>query len=89
MLALAYVEANECAGCGGWRPETTDPRGDPNNPAREFDWHVDLPVRCHRCTKLADTAERYQRDARRPHALFYSVEKVSRVRTVPTAPTTR
>lgn len=80
MLALAYVEAHECPGCGGWRPETTDPRGDPNNPAREFDWVVSNPSRCHRCTALANKAGPYQKDAPHSHALSFRPERVPRRR---------
>lgn len=51
VLALLDYEAQQCSGCGGYLPDTTDPDGK---------WVAGLPSRCFRC----DAVQRKQQDYR-------------------------
>lgn len=66
MLALALYESDRCGGCGGLLLETTDP-------GAEDMYRAELPVRCHRCTAIAEAVDRY-RDTTHPHALMFPVK---------------
>lgn len=77
MLALEQLEANTCPGCGGWLPETTDPDTDTDEPTAHWQWHVDNPTRCHRCTAIARKREGY-RDTDHAQALLFPAVKVPR-----------
>lgn len=64
--ALQAYEAQLCGGCGGHRPETTDPAHDYNNPTSVLVYQAvpGTPVQCHRCAAI-DRSQR-ETDARRP-----------------------
>jgi hypothetical protein len=65
MLALARYRDDLCPSCHGDMHETTDIAND--------DGYRSLPpIRCHRCTELARSAERY-RDEPHPGALLHQV----------------
>jgi hypothetical protein len=68
MLALADVEANEHAACGGDLEETTDPANDGH-------YKVSMPVRCHKCTALeiAKEAHSTRGEVRHGDALLWPV----------------
>jgi hypothetical protein len=40
VLALLEYESQQCSGCGGWMPETTDP---------DARFEASPPYRCYRC----------------------------------------
>jgi hypothetical protein len=73
MLALAAWRDSRCSGCGGDLVETTAEENDgtPGNGA----YLPLLPIRCHRCTALAQSEETYRKaDTPHPHALIHRVE---------------
>lgn len=73
MLALALHRASRCNQCGGDLAETTSPDND-GSPGNGVYLPL-LPVRCHRCTALSKSEERYRKDkAEHPHALMHRVE---------------
>lgn len=43
MLALIDFEAQQCTGCGGFLPDTTDP---------DTQWEAEPPHRCRRCDAM-------------------------------------
>jgi len=45
VLALLDFEEKSCSHCGGWLPDTTDPKNEGKYQALD-------PIRCHRCTAL-------------------------------------
>src|SRR5690606_3854254 len=45
VLALAEYERSVCGGCGGWLPETTDPKNEGRYVSKGA-------IRCHRCDVL-------------------------------------
>lgn len=61
VLSLIEHEGQQCAGCGGYLPETTDP-------ANESRYQTDLPRRCFRCDGIQIRQAQYT-DAVRPSAL--------------------
>jgi hypothetical protein len=71
MLALHLWQDLRCHRCGGDLTETTDPANDgsPGNSA----YRAQEPVRCHRCTALAVSEERYRKNDH-PHALIHRVQ---------------
>jgi hypothetical protein len=75
MIALAAWRDSRCGQCGGDLAETTSPDNDgsPGNGRYE----PELPIRCHRCTALSVSEQRY-RDAKaeHPHALMHQVRHV-------------
>jgi hypothetical protein len=72
MVALALWEQRRCGGCGGDLDETTSPH-------MEDGYEALLPVRCHRCTALSRSEERYRKPVKgqvatpHPHALIHQV----------------
>lgn len=68
VLALLDYEADQCRGCGGQLSETTDPD-------TEGKWKVQLPVRCHKCTALAEHQQAYA-ETKHNHALLWAAERV-------------
>lgn len=67
-LVLALDTVPRCPACGG----------DPalcQDPARQFDWTVPDPVRCHRTTTLREAQQRFSQgvDAEHPDALMWGV----------------
>ena len=53
MLALAEFEKQQCGGCGGWLPDTTDV-------LRSDGYVADHPLRCHRCEALTIMRKKVQ-----------------------------
>lgn len=72
MLALALWRDERCSGCGGDLVETTAEEHD-GSPGHSG-YRPLLPVRCHRCTALAASEEKYRKDSPHPHALIHRVE---------------
>lgn len=66
MLALQAYENSCCTGCGGFLPDTTDPKS-------EEAFRVEA-ARCHRCTAIAQEADGYKENDH-PQALLYRVER--------------
>lgn len=67
MLALQAYEDLTCSGCGGLLPDTTAE-------GAEDSYRVPNPLRCHRCTAVAQKSEDY-REANQPQALLYRAER--------------
>lgn len=63
MQALALLEADTCAGCGGSLTETTAPEA-------EGSYRVEA-WRCHRCTSIGEAALRHREH--QPQAVRYRV----------------
>jgi len=67
MLALGLFRQMTCDGCGGHLPDTTAPDADGA-------YVAELPIRCHRCTAIAQRAEEY-RDAPHAHVLRFPTRR--------------
>lgn len=67
MLALDAYEASVCDGCGGYLPETTAAEADEG-------YTVGTPIRCHRCTAIAQKAEAYG-ETKHSHALRFPARR--------------
>jgi hypothetical protein len=61
VLALLDVESQQCPGCRGWLPETTDN-------SNEGRYRASTPHRCHRCTAIQQKQAEYEK-AKEPAAL--------------------
>ena len=66
VLALAEYERSVCGGCGGWLPETTDPKNEGRYVSKGA-------IRCHRCDVLH--AARSAEEAHPAH-VAWPIEKV-------------
>lgn len=66
MVALAEYRARICPGCGGDLLETLG----------HEDWEALPPVRCHKCTVIAISQERF--DGQHPHALRWGAKRQGR-----------
>jgi hypothetical protein len=62
MLALAHYRASHCPDCHGELRHTLTVE----------DWDVDPPIRCHRCTAIAEAATRHAKDHKHLHALRWT-----------------
>lgn len=81
MLALALWRDSRCRSCGGDLVETTAPENDGSPGSSSY--RPLPPVRCHRCTALAASEERYRKNDH-PHALIHRVELQPPRRRAPT-----
>lgn len=73
MIALAAWRDLRCSGCGGDLTETTSEEND--GTAGHGAYIAELPIRCHRCTALAKSEERYREaKAEQPQALIHRVK---------------
>lgn len=73
MLALAAWRDTRCGQCGGDLVETT---ADENDGSPGHGAYIPLhPVRCYRCTALAESEDGYKdpEKTRHPHALIHQV----------------
>jgi hypothetical protein len=59
MLALAEYRAGRCPDCRGELKQTLSIE----------DWDVEPPIRCHRCTAIAEAASDHAKDHKHMHAL--------------------
>lgn len=66
MLALDQYRADLCPNCKGDLHETTDVANDDG-------YRLTPPIRCHRCTGLSRSADRYKAEPH-PEALLHIVE---------------
>jgi hypothetical protein len=64
-LALESYDRDTCKGCGHQLTEST-------RPENEFRYRSELPIRCHACTALGQSAEPYQ-ESHQPQALRFAV----------------
>jgi hypothetical protein len=82
MLGLALWREIRCGRCGGDLTETTDEHNDGSGPDRGRYRLLD-PVRCHRCTALAASEKKYEKNEH-SHALIHRVELTPPRRRAPT-----
>lgn len=68
--ALTAYEDGLCGNCGQPRTESMDP-------AHEYRYRADVPMRCHACTAISARVEEYA-DAKHARALYFDVELTPR-----------